>query len=398
MHFIFQYNYINLEYLDLQKKNLTNKGIKALQNKSLTNLKYLNISNNNITDGGLKYLSQLNNLEEFILLNMNNLSDDYFLSLQGNISFDKMKRFNCDKKKLTLKYAYDSYNDFNLPNLTLINIVGKSIEVHRTLKEVIRLDKICSKIKELDLSNTGLNDNGMFRLTKNIKTFKVIGIINLEGTNLTTYSKKYFELLEKQKIKIILNKDGLKPRIQKKIYKILLGGSTISGKTTYINSYLQKSFCESTLSSIGLDKIDLRHPKIESKKFTIFDTCRWNGRFDSFIQRYLYTADGVILLFDLSKKDDFDQLPYCLSLITDFYELEEFPVLLVGNKADLEKKVGDEDINQFVEKNKFIRYFEVSSKTLTNLDESINFMLEYIYEKDKVFPIDNTYQNVKRKK
>ena len=72
--------------------------------------------------------------------------------------------------------------------------------------------------------------------------------------------------------------------------------------------------------------------------------------------------------------------------------------MLVGNKADLEKEVGDEDINQFVEKNKFIRYFEVSSKTLTNLDESINFMLEYIYEKDKVFPIDNTYQNVKRKK
>ena len=72
--------------------------------------------------------------------------------------------------------------------------------------------------------------------------------------------------------------------------------------------------------------------------------------------------------------------------------------MLVGNKADLEKKVGDKDINQFVEKNKFIRYFEVSSKTLTNLDESINFMLEYIYEKDKVFPIDNTNQNIKRKK
>ena len=37
MHFIFQCDYINLEYLDLKKKNLTNKGLKALQNKSLKN-------------------------------------------------------------------------------------------------------------------------------------------------------------------------------------------------------------------------------------------------------------------------------------------------------------------------------------------------------------------------
>ena len=30
MHFIFQYDYVNLEYLDLKKKNLTNKGLKSL--------------------------------------------------------------------------------------------------------------------------------------------------------------------------------------------------------------------------------------------------------------------------------------------------------------------------------------------------------------------------------
>ena len=35
MHFIFQYDYINLEYLDLQNKNITNKDLKAIQNKSL---------------------------------------------------------------------------------------------------------------------------------------------------------------------------------------------------------------------------------------------------------------------------------------------------------------------------------------------------------------------------
>ena len=41
MHFIFQYDYINLKYLNLQKNNLSNEGIKALQNKSLKSLSQL---------------------------------------------------------------------------------------------------------------------------------------------------------------------------------------------------------------------------------------------------------------------------------------------------------------------------------------------------------------------
>ena len=274
MHFIFQYNYINLEYLDLQNKNLTNKGIKALQNKSLKNVKYLNISNNNITDEGLKYLNELNNINEFILLNMNKLSEDYFLSLQGNFSFENMKNFKCDKTKLTLKYVRDNYNDFNLPNLTSLKIVDKTREIHLTLKGLFRLDKICTKIKELDLSNSGLNDNGMLRLTKNIKVFKSIELINLEGSFLTTYSKQYFELIEKQKIKIILNQKNLEARMQKLSYKILLGGSTISGKTSFVNTYSQKYFYESMLTTIGVENYDFKFSKCGDKKFILFDTSR----------------------------------------------------------------------------------------------------------------------------
>ena len=186
--------------------------------------------------------------------------------------------------------------------------------------------------------------------------------------------------------------------MQKLSYEILLGGSTISGKTSFVNTYSQKYFYESMLTTIGVENYDFKFSKCGDKKFILFDTSRWAGRFKGIIKRYIYIADGVILLFDLSKKEDFEQLPDCLSMITDYYELEEFPVLLVGNKADLEKEVEDEEIQQFAEKNKFIRYFQVSSKTYTNVEESINFMFEYIYEKDKIFPIPNIIKKTKRKK
>ena len=73
MNFIFHYDYINLEYLDLQNQNLSNKGIKALYNMSLSKLKYLNLSGGCVSDDGLKYLNPLWNLDELIFLKMNKL-------------------------------------------------------------------------------------------------------------------------------------------------------------------------------------------------------------------------------------------------------------------------------------------------------------------------------------
>ena len=74
MNFIFQYDFINLEYLDIHGNNLTDNGIKSLENKKLKKLKYLNLSDNNFSDQGLKYLEGLSSLEELELINMKNLS------------------------------------------------------------------------------------------------------------------------------------------------------------------------------------------------------------------------------------------------------------------------------------------------------------------------------------
>ena len=290
---------------------------------------------------------------------------------------------------MILDSVRSNYNNFSLPNLTYLKITCPSIIIQKHLKELFSLDKICQRITELDLSNTGLTDNGMLRLLKNISLFKNIEQINLEGTKLTTYSGKYFEQLEKQKIKIILNINNLEPRMQKTRCRILLGGSTISGKTTYMYTYLDKSFHQPTMTTVGVERINISNPKYENMKFTLYDPSRWNGRFDSLVRIYIQSCDGIILLSDISDKNDFYDLPYCLGMITDYYELEDFPVLLVGNKADKDKLVNEEKIEEFFKKEKFIGYFEVSCKNNSKVTESFEFMLNYMYEREKKFPIKN---------
>ena len=188
MYYIFQYDYINLEYLNLENKNITDKGMKALLNKSLGNINYLNLSNNPITDEGLTYLKYLSNLNELILLNMDKLSDDYFESLETNIFIKKLNILKCDKRKLTLKRVSPNYNNFSLPNFTSLKMTTPPLEIKRELKMLFTLENISSRIIELDLSNTDLNDNGMLRLSKNIHFFQKIETINLENTKISNES------------------------------------------------------------------------------------------------------------------------------------------------------------------------------------------------------------------
>ena len=86
-----------------------------------------------------------------------------------------------------------------------------------------------------------------------------------------------------------------------------------------------------------------------------------------------------------------------LEKITDYYELEEFPVLLIGNKSDLEKDIQKEEIDKFLDKNEFIGYFEVSCKNNYNIQDSMNFIFDYIYEREKVFPKVKIEANDKKK-
>ena len=120
--------------------------------------------------------------------------------------------------------------------------------------------------------------------------------------------------------------------------------------------------------------------ELNQTSFFLWDTTRWGGRFVQLIKIFLKDVDGVILMFDLSYKNDFDNLPNLLNMITEFHELENFPVLLIGNKSDKDIKVDENEIERFLDKENFIGYFEVSSKTNKNVDESVDFMVNYIYK------------------
>ena len=379
MNFIFQYNFNNLIFLNLENNKISNKGLIYLQNKSLRKLEYLNLSNNKINDEGLKYLNELSNLNELIILNMN-LSDNYFLILEENSFINKIYIIECDKSKLIIKKITENFKGFKLPNLTYLKFERCGYIIDNYLKILFSCNNICSVLKYLDLSNTDLSDNGMLRLKNNLSKIKNIQTINLENTLLTLNSKKYFEYFQDLKIQILIDQTKLIIPNKTK-YKIILGGSTISGKTSYFCYCSGKTISENVGSFIQPEYTILSPSFNNNIKVRLWDTCHWNWDFDR-DNIYLKNADGVLLLFDITSRDDFEGLNNYLKLITKDFKLEDFPVLLIANKIDLKREIEKEEIEKFQKDNKLIGNFEVSCKEGINVIESFDFLVDYLIKKE----------------
>ena len=173
------------------------------------------------------------------------------------------------------------------------------------------------------------------------------------------------------------------------IIKLLTLGETEVGKTSIVLRYSDDKFHESKIATIGIDfKVKMIKKGNEKIKVSIYDTAG-QERFKNIVKHYYKGANGVLLIFDITKRDTFEKLDYWL---TDLQEnsdnLDNLFIYLIGNKIDLEaeRKVSTEEANKFAQENN-LSYIEVSAKTGFNIkklfDETIKRTLERIITFEK---------------
>lgn len=168
-----------------------------------------------------------------------------------------------------------------------------------------------------------------------------------------------------------------------KNFKIMLGGDTYSGKTSFLQVLLGNSFSEntqSTLSSVYVQKI-LKIYNTEIN-FHIWDSCRWAGHLDNLVKLFLKGSNGILLLFSLTYENSFDSLDKCYKLLEEeLLDLSNIPILLLGTHSDLYKEIviNSKDAIEYSKKHNFIGYFEVSSKGSYYIRESFEFLANAIY-------------------
>ena len=167
------------------------------------------------------------------------------------------------------------------------------------------------------------------------------------------------------------------------VYKVLLLGDSSVGKTCFLLRYCDKSFQDVHLSTIGLDyrlkTITLKNNR--TVKLQIWDTAG-QDRFRAITKNYYKSANGVLLIYDISNLQTYENVKNWISQIRE----EANPnviIYLVGNKIDLpkEKRVVNIEDGEKIAEEFEIKFKEASAKSGTNVNEIFEELVEQIDEK-----------------
>ena len=159
---------------------------------------------------------------------------------------------------------------------------------------------------------------------------------------------------------------------------ILIGDSTV-GKTCFLTRYFKNQFNEAFLSTIGIDK-EIKHVKVgnDNYKMTLWDTAG-QERFKCLPKKYYQNADGVLLLFDVTSEETFNNVSNWMKDVKDNSNKDgkesDIALYLIGNKIDKPERVISREMAESQAKSLGMKYFEVSCKINMNIPEVMARMI-----------------------
>ena len=171
------------------------------------------------------------------------------------------------------------------------------------------------------------------------------------------------------------------------VYKVLLLGDTKVGKTCFLMRYTDNTFQETHMSTIGLD-YRLKTMKLSSGKnvkVQIWDTAG-QDRFRAITKNYFKGAHGIILIYDVTDDQSFDNVSNWIDQIKEEAS-DNVIILLVGNKIDdvdhrkIQTENGENLANTFK-----LDFFETSAKTGENVEKTFQTLIQKI---DEIYYLNN---------
>ena len=126
--------------------------------------------------------------------------------------------------------------------------------------------------------------------------------------------------------------------IKRRVIKIGMLGDSAVGKTAICQTYMNIEFTGEVLSTIGVDKLESLVTLKNGKeiKLILWDTAG-QERFHSVALKSIKTVHGVAIVFDLTKKESFNNVSSWLDDIKE--NLNDVSIVIFGNKCNLDKSM-----------------------------------------------------------
>jgi Ras-related protein Rab-1A len=169
------------------------------------------------------------------------------------------------------------------------------------------------------------------------------------------------------------------------LLKLVLIGDTGVGKSCLLMRVADDTFVETFITTIGVD-FRFRVLRIGDKrvKLQIWDTAG-QERFRTITSAYYRSGDGVIIVYDVGKRETFDHVREWFEEISKYTKPETL-VLLIANKADRVDRVVSVEEGQMLAKELGISIIETSAKTAENVEAAFIRIAEQLIQKKSFVP------------
>lgn len=180
--------------------------------------------------------------------------------------------------------------------------------------------------------------------------------------------------------------------IEDKQYKVVMLGSGAVGKSAITVQMVSGHFLSSydpTIEDSYRTTININNQDII---LNILDTAG-QEEFYALRDQYMRSGDGYIIVFSITSVTSFlevNAIKEQLNMILDSDNNTLIPIILVGNKCDLEeyRQVQSSDAQRLAEEWK-VKYFETSAKNKTNINRIFEELV-YLIEANNQNNIQNT--------
>jgi small GTP-binding protein len=184
-------------------------------------------------------------------------------------------------------------------------------------------------------------------------------------------------------------------------FKFIVIGDHEVGKTSIIRRFVEGNFLEKYRATIGLNILSHTFEAFGNK----INIMLWDIGAQKFFKRYRKTyyngAQAVFIVFDLTNRESFENVNYWHNELKDFIENKDLPIIIVGNKTDLENEravsyeegveIANDlsklsslsestvlseysDLSEFSGSHSKISYIETSAKTGNRIQDAFNLI------------------------
>lgn len=188
--------------------------------------------------------------------------------------------------------------------------------------------------------------------------------------------------------------------INHQTYKLVIVGGGGVGKSAITLQFIQSYFVtdydptieDSYTKQCVIDDIPA--------KLDILDTAG-QEEFSAMREQYMRSGEGFLLVFSVTERSSFEEIYKFHKQILRVKDRDEFPMLMVGNKVDLDhqRTVWQEEAQQMARQLK-IPYIECSAKMKINIDNAFHELVRVVrkFQLSERPPLKTGYMKRNKKK